>query len=84
MLIHQLSLFVENRPGQINAPIKLLAQAGIDLRALALADTKDSPGGEAVTIFRFDHPEAALAALRTTGVNIVGSAEIRRRLGEQR
>jgi hypothetical protein len=41
MLIHQLSLFVENRPGQINARIQLLARAGIDLRTLTLADTKD-------------------------------------------
>ena len=41
MLIHQLSLFVENRPGQLHEPLKILAQAGIDLRTLALADTKD-------------------------------------------
>jgi hypothetical protein len=41
MLIHQLSLFVENRPGQIKARIELLAGAGIDIRTLALADTKD-------------------------------------------
>jgi hypothetical protein len=41
MQIHQLSLFIENKSGQLNLPVKLLAKAGIDLRTLALADTKD-------------------------------------------
>ncbi len=147
MLIHQLSLFVENRPGQILVPIRLLAEAGVDLRTLSLADTKyfgilrlivndwqkakavleendqvvkvtevvaievpDRPGGlsdvlqvleprqigieymyafvagradNAVMIFRFDRPQEAIAALQAAGVNVVGSAEIRGRLGER-
>ena len=41
MKIHQLSLFIENRPGQLTLPVRLLAEAGIDIRTLALADTKD-------------------------------------------
>ncbi len=41
MKIHQLSLFIENRPGQLTVPCKLLARAGVDIRTLALADTKD-------------------------------------------
>ena len=40
MKIHQLSLFLENRPGQMAAPCKLLAEAGIDIRTLTLADTQ--------------------------------------------
>jgi hypothetical protein len=147
MLIHQLSLFVENRPGQINSRVELLARAGIDLRTLALADTKDfgilrlivsdwrkaksvleqgghvvkvtevvaievpdRPGGlsevlrvldgrqigieymyafapgraeDAVMIFRFDRPDAAIEALQAAGVNVVGGAGIRARLGER-
>jgi hypothetical protein len=147
MLIHQLSLFVENRPGQLHEPLKVLAQAGIDLRTLALADTKDfgilrlivsdwerakavleadgrvvrvtevvaievpdRPGGlsqiletlavrqlgieymyafapgrasSAVMVFRFDRPKEALEALQAAGVNVVGSEEIRGRLGER-
>jgi hypothetical protein len=147
MLIHQLSLFVENRPGQLHEPLKVLAQAGIDLRTLALADTKDfgilrlivsdwerakavleadgrvvrvtevvaievpdRPGGlshvletlarhqlgieymyafapgraaSAVMIFRFDKPKEAIEALQAAGVNVVGSEEIRGRLGER-
>ena len=146
MLVHQLSVFVENRAGQIHVLVKLLAAAGIDLRTLALADTKDfgilrlvvsdwrkakavlethghvvkvtevvalevpdRPGGlsealevlaarqvgieymyafvpgrveNAVMIFRFDRPQEAIDALQAAGVNVVGSEEIRRRLGE--
>ena len=40
MKIQQLSLFVENKPGHISAPARLLAQEGIDIRALYLADTQ--------------------------------------------
>jgi hypothetical protein len=38
--IHQISLFVENKPGHIAAPARLLAQEGVDIRALYLADTQ--------------------------------------------
>jgi hypothetical protein len=40
MKIHQISLFVENKPGHIVAPTRLLAQEGVDIRALYLADTE--------------------------------------------
>jgi hypothetical protein len=40
MKIHQLSLFLENKPGQMGEPCRLLAAAGIDIRTLTLADTE--------------------------------------------
>ena len=40
MKIQHLSLFAENKPGHIAAPIRLLAQEGIDIRSLYLADTQ--------------------------------------------
>jgi hypothetical protein len=40
MKIHQLSLFLENKPSQLTAPCRLLADAGIDIRTLTLADTE--------------------------------------------
>lgn len=40
MKIHQLSLFLENRPGPLHAACKLLADAGIDILTLSLADTQ--------------------------------------------
>ena len=40
MKIHQLSLFLENQPGQMIEPCRLLARAGINIRTLSLADTR--------------------------------------------
>jgi hypothetical protein len=41
MKIEQLSIFVENAPGRLAAPVRALAAAGVDLRALFLADTSE-------------------------------------------
>jgi hypothetical protein len=40
MKIQQLSVFAENKPGHIAGPCRLLAEQGVDIRALALADTQ--------------------------------------------
>jgi len=40
MKIHQLSLFLENKPRQLMEPCRLLAAAGINIRTLTLADTE--------------------------------------------
>lgn len=40
MKIHQLSVFVENRPGHLIAPCLRLAEAGINIIALSLAETQ--------------------------------------------
>ena len=39
MKIHQLSLFLENKPGRLSEPCKALAEAGINILTLSLADT---------------------------------------------
>ena len=39
MKITQLSVFAENKPRYIVAPCRLLADAGIDIRAISLAET---------------------------------------------
>ena len=41
MKIHQLSLFLENKPGQLTEPCRLLAQGNINIRTLTLADTEE-------------------------------------------
>ena len=41
MTIKQLSIFVENKPGAMYAMTKVLAEHGVDMRALSLAETKD-------------------------------------------
>jgi hypothetical protein len=140
MKIQQISLFVENKPGHIAAPARLLAENGIDIRSLYLADTQqfgivrmivsdwqkaaalleahgfavkvtevlaiqvpDHPGGladvlgaldgsginieymyafpfqcegQAILIFRFADPDAAIAHLQKAGISVLAGDEL--------
>ena len=40
-MIQQISVFVENRPGALQAMTAVLAENGIDMRAFSLAETSD-------------------------------------------
>lgn len=40
MKLHQLSLFLENKPAHLKMPCEVLARAGINIQTLSLADTK--------------------------------------------
>jgi len=139
MKIQQLSVFVENKPGHLAAPCLTLADAGINLLTLSLADTRqfgilrlivrdwqrardvlgaagfavtvtevlaievpDRPGGlaeilkvlernkinveymyaftaslgnRAVLVFRFEDPDAALATLTQSGINVLSQVQ---------
>ena len=41
MSVHQISVFLENRAGQLAEVTKLLADNHIDMRAISIAETKD-------------------------------------------
>lgn len=41
MSIKQISVFLENKPGALNAMTRVLAEHQIDMRAMSLAETKD-------------------------------------------
>lgn len=41
MFVKQLSIFMENKPGRLADLSELLADNGIDLRAISIADTKE-------------------------------------------
>ena len=41
MTISQLSVFVENKQGSMSGIVEVLAEAGIDIRAITIADTTD-------------------------------------------
>lgn len=41
MAIHQISVFLENRAGQLAEITALLAETGVDLRAINIAETSD-------------------------------------------
>lgn len=64
MLVKQLSVFVENKPGRLSAIINLLADHHVNLSALSLADTSNF----GVLRLIADKPEAAIAALREEGI----------------
>lgn len=41
MSIHQISVFLGNRPGELNKMTRVLAEGGVDMRAISLAETTD-------------------------------------------
>jgi hypothetical protein len=63
MIIKQISIFMENTTGRLADVTDLLAKAGINLRAISIADTTD------FGILRMvaDQPDAALQLLKAAG-----------------
>ena len=59
MPILQLSVFAENKPGAMTAITRILGEAGVDIRALSLADTSDY----GILRLIVDKPEQAQKAL---------------------
>lgn len=39
--VRQISVFINNKPNQLNEAVKHIKEAGINIRAMSLADTKD-------------------------------------------
>jgi hypothetical protein len=145
MKLKQLSVFLENKPGALSAPCRVLADAQINLQTISLADTRefgilrvvvhewekakklleksgftvkitdmlalevaDRPGGLAevlevieranvnveytyafpvktgdkvLLLFRFNDTDAAIKALQAKKVNVVGTEELFKRIG---
>lgn len=63
MIIKQISIFMENTTGRLADVTALLAQSGINLRAISIADTAD------FGILRMvaDQPDAAVDVLKSSG-----------------
>ena len=66
MAIHQISVFVENRKGKLAEVTGVMAGAGIDIRALSIADTTDF----GILRMIVSDPEKALAALKEAGLTV--------------
>ena len=64
MFIKQLSIFVENKPGRLVAILDTLAENGIDISALSIADTADYGVARMIV----SNPELAVACLKEIGV----------------
>ncbi|MGD0862703.1 MAG: amino acid-binding protein [Candidatus Limnocylindrales bacterium] len=71
MKLKQLSLFLENRPGQLRAPCDALGNAGIDLLTMTLADTAQF----GILRFIVADPERAKKVLEAEGM-IVSVTEV--------
>lgn len=41
MAITQLSVFLENKPGKLSETVRKISDAGVNIRAMSIADTKD-------------------------------------------
>jgi len=65
-MIEQVSVFLENRPGHLAQLARTLADAGINMRALMVADTEQF----GVVRVICDRPHAAKAALEEAGFGV--------------
>ena len=66
MLIKQLSVFIENKPGRLSEITETLCKNSIDIRALSIADTTDY----GILRLIVNKPEEALEALRQEGITV--------------
>ena len=71
MLISQISVFVENKPGHLCEVTDILAESKVDITALSLADTSDF----GILRLIVDKPDVAQMALREKGF-IVKSTDV--------
>ena len=64
MAISQISVFVENRSGRLADITAVLAQNGIDIRALSVADTSDY----GILRLIVNDPKSAVSVLKNAGM----------------
>ena len=75
MEVRQISVFLENKPGQLAHMCRILADAGIDLKALNIAETSDYGILRIIT----DRPDKTLSVLRSESLvcNSTGVVAVR-------
>ena len=66
-MIRQIAVFLENKPGRLAAVADCLSRAGINIRALSVAETKDY----GVVRLIPNEPEKAKEALRKEGYAVI-------------
>ncbi len=66
MLVKQISVFLENRSGRLHEVSEVLKEAGINIRALSLADTSDF----GILRLIVDKPDKAQQVLKSSGLTI--------------
>jgi hypothetical protein len=66
MTIHQLSIFIENKPGTLNEILSILKEANIQIIASTIADTVEYGIYRVIT----SEPGKAYEALKTKGISV--------------
>ena len=66
MQLKQLSVFMENRAGRLAEITRVLADAGVNIRALSLADTSDF----GILRLLVDDPDKAIRGLSEAGLTV--------------
>ena len=66
MLVKQISVFVENKPGKLSAVTRLLADNNVDIRAFSVADSRDF----GILRLIVNDPEKASQVLKAAEVTI--------------
>ncbi|WP_054031139.1 ACT domain-containing protein [Desulfatitalea tepidiphila] len=66
MLVEQISVFLENKSGRLSEVTAILTEAGVNIRALALADTSDF----GVLRLIVDNKDKAIDALKDNGFTV--------------
>lgn len=66
MIIKQISVFVENKAGRLAEITETIGNAGIDIRALSIADTTDF----GILRLIVDKPEEAALTLKEAGLTV--------------
>jgi hypothetical protein len=66
MLLKQLSVFLENRPGRITQVTKVLDEIGVNISAFSIADTSEF----GILRMIVDNIDAALQALKAQGFSV--------------
>ena len=71
MKVRQISIFMENRSGRLASVLREVGRAGVNIRALSLADTSDF----GILRLIVDNVDACVKALRDTG-HTVSTTEV--------
>lgn len=66
MQLQQLSIFVENKSGRLAEITRVLADAGVDIRAVSIADTSDF----GILRLIVDKPREAVVALKDANMTV--------------
>ena len=79
MIIKQVSVFVENRPGRLSEIVDILAKNGVNMRALSIADTMDF----GILRIIVDEPDKVMLMLRENKITATAADVLAVRLEDK-